>query len=172
MHNTYLMPQMTLMEFGEDVSSIKDFQLLCSEKHLRTISHTLLHCAASIGSNASFILSSRFQAHKTIVKMISSTTLARGKNIHKNCVEDSIKIPSYHKRMTLVFEKKFSLSLRSLTSNTSLSNSKIFWASRALLLRYSCVKLWISLLVQDFGKHKPMWSKFSVWNLISICHGE
>lgn len=78
----------------------------------------------------------------------------------------------YPVKITLVFEKNFSRNRKSFTSKTSLSNSKRFCASSIRLFRNSCVRLRTSELEHDLGRQIPMWSKFSVWNLISICHGE
>jgi hypothetical protein len=75
----YFMPFMTLIEFGEVESSINDFQLLWSEKLFNTLSQKLLHCAASIGSSASLILSSRFHAQNTIKNITNSVQLKMAK---------------------------------------------------------------------------------------------
>lgn len=80
----YLIPFMTFIESFVVESSINVFQLFCSEKLFKTLSHMVTHCAASIGSKASIILSSRFHAQNMIRRtMINMELQGSGKKLVK-----------------------------------------------------------------------------------------
>lgn len=99
---------MTLIDSLGVESSINDFQLLLIEKLFNNLSQNEKHWAASIGSRASLILSSRFQAQKIINKTSANipleiialaqqdqeiifffTSSAKWSYLKRNCLEDS-----------------------------------------------------------------------------------
>lgn len=77
------MPFMTFIDSRGVESSINDFQLFLSEKLFSILSQNEEHCAASMGSRASLILSSRFQAQIIIRKINANIALKRNYLFHR-----------------------------------------------------------------------------------------